>query len=290
MLEVSFVKGLACFCISTLPPERVIGYAHAMLSYQHIYHAGNPADVHKHALLCWMLSYLTAKDKPLSYLETHAGRGLYRLDAPEAQRTGEAEAGIGALLRAGGMAADHPYLAALAEVRAAHGAQAYAGSPLLAAHLLRADDRMHLAELHPQEHAALEFAMSPFGARVYRQDGFAMAQALCPPQPRRGLLLIDPSYEIKTDYETIPDQIAKLHRKWNVGIICLWYPILTGGAHAPMLAALAAQSLPAALRHEVRFPPVRPGHRMIGSGMFIINAPYGAEEEAQRLTEVFGAR
>ena len=259
-----------------------------MLSYQHVYHAGNPADVHKHALLCRMLSYLTAKDKPLSYLETHAGRGLYRLDAPEALKTGEAEAGIGTLLRAGGMPADHPYLAALAQVRKAHGALAYAGSPLLAAQILRPSDRMHLAELHPQEHAALEFAMSPYGARVYRQDGFAMAQAVCPPDPRRGLLLIDPSYEIKADYDTIPGQIGKLHRKWNVGIICLWYPILTGAAHAPMLAALDAQNLPGALRHEGRFPPVRPGHRMVGSGMFIVNAPWGAEEEAQRLTEVFG--
>lgn len=264
-----------------------MGYATRMLSYQHIYHAGNPADVHKHALLCRMLTYLTAKDKPLSYLETHAGRALYLLDAPEALKTGEAAAGIGAVLRAGGMPSDHPYLMALARVRDTHGPQAYAGSPLLAAQILRPADRMHLAELHPQEHAALEFAMSPYGARIHRQDGFAMVQAICPPEPRRGLLLIDPSYEVKADYDRIPDQIAKLHRKWNVGIICLWYPILTGGAHAPMLAALEAQGLPGALRHEVRFPPVRPGHRMMGSGMFIVNAPWGIEAEAKRLTAMF---
>jgi 23S rRNA (adenine2030-N6)-methyltransferase len=114
-----------------------------------------------------------------------------------------------------------------------------------------------------------------------------MAQAVCPPEPRRGLLLIDPSYEVKTDYETIPSQIAKLHRKWNVGIICLWYPILTGGAHGPMLTAIEAQQLPGALRHEVRFPPVRPGHRMVGSGLFIVNAPYGTDAEARRLTTLF---
>ena len=254
-----------------------------MLSYQHIYHAGNPADVHKHAMLCRMLSYLTAKDKPLSYLETHAGRGLYMLDAPEALKTGEAAAGIGAVLARGGMPSDHPYLAALAEIRVAHGPQAYAGSPVLAA-------QFTLAELHPQEHAALDFAMSPYTARVQRQDGFEMAQAICPPTPRRGLLLIDPSYEVKTEYETIPAQIAKLHRKWNVGIICLWYPILTGGAHAPMLAALQAQALPGVIRHEVRFPPVRAGHRMVGSGLFIVNAPFGTEKEAQRLSSMFTAR
>ncbi len=260
-----------------------------MLSYQHIYHAGNPADVHKHALLCWMLGYMTGKAKPLSYIETHAGRGLYRLDAPEAVRTGEAAAGVGRLLEAGVVQQDHPYPRALAQVRAEHGAQVYAGSPLLAAMLLRAEDRMDLAELHPQEHDALRFAMSPCGARVHKRDGFDMAQSLCPPTPRRGLMLIDPSYEVKDDYSAIPGQIAKLHRKWNVGVICLWYPILTSAMHGPMLSALKAQDLPNALRHEVRFAPVRPGHRMVGSGLFVVNAPFGLAAEAARLSAAWDA-
>jgi len=258
-----------------------------MLSYQHIYHAGNPADVHKHALLCAMLSYLTAKDKPLSYLETHAGRGLYMLDAPEAVKTGEAAAGIEAILRRGGMAADHPYLAALAQVRASHGPQAYAGSPLLAATILRPSDQIHLAELHPQEHAALDFAMSAYGARVYKQDGFAMAQAICPPEPRRGLMLIDPSYEVKTDYETIPAQIAKLHRKWNVGVIALWYPVLKTGQHMPLVNGMLYANFPGCLHHEARFRPAQKNHGMIGSGLFVINAPFGLNDEAARLTRLF---
>ncbi len=256
-----------------------------MLSYQHIYHAGNPADVHKHALLCWMLGYMMAKAKPLSYIETHAGRGLYRLDAPEALRTGEAAAGVGRMLEAGVVPDDHPYPVALGRVRAEHGAQVYAGSPLLAAMILRAQDRMDLAELHPQEYEALRFALSPYGARVHKRDGFDMAQSLCPPTPRRGLMLIDPSYEVKAEYSTIPGQIAKLHRKWNVGVICLWYPILTGAAHVPMLSALESQGLPGAVRHEVRFAPVRPGHRMVGSGLFVVNAPFGLAQEAACLSD-----
>ncbi|SEQ10889.1 23S rRNA (adenine(2030)-N(6))-methyltransferase RlmJ [Thalassovita taeanensis] len=258
-----------------------------MLSYQHIYHAGNLADVQKHALLCRMLSYMTVKDKPLSYLETHAGRGLYFLDADEAVKTGEAAAGINAIQGLGWFAPDHPYMMALSAVRAAHGAQAYPGSPLLAAQILRPQDRLHLAELHPREFAALELAMSPYPARVLRQDGFAMAMALTPPTPRRGLMLIDPSYEVKTDYDSIPGVITKLHRKWNVGVIALWYPILTSGAHKPMLSTLEAQGLPGVLRHEVRFGPARAGHRMVGSGMFIVNAPFGTAEEAARLTALF---
>lgn len=259
-----------------------------MLSYQHSYHAGNAADVHKHAVLAWCLAYLTAKDKPLSYLETHAGRGLYDLAGPEALRTGEAAAGIGRL--AARFAPDHPYLRALSAVRAAHGPDAYPGSPLIAAALLRPGDRMHLAELHPREHDALA-ALLP-AAHVVRQDGAAMARALCPPDPRRGLLLIDPAWEVKAEYETIPALIARLHRVWAVGVILLWYPVLTGvdGAappHAAMVAGLRAAH-PEALVHEVRFAPARPGHRMVGSGIVAINPPWGLEAECARLTALYG--
>ena len=260
-----------------------------MLSYQHGYHAGNLADVHKHASLAWMLAYLVAKDKPLTYLETHAGRGLYQLDAPEAVKTGEAAQGIARV--AGWFAPDHPYARVLAQVRALHGPAAYPGSPLLAALSLRPIDRMHLADLHPQEVAALSYAMSPYPATVVQRDGAEMALALCPPDPRRGLLLIDPSYEIKDDYATIPSLIRRLHRKWAVGVIMLWYPILTDAPHRPMLRLLEAMFAEAegakVVRHEVQFPPARPGHRMVGSGLFVVNPPYGFEGEAARLTAAY---
>jgi 23S rRNA (adenine2030-N6)-methyltransferase len=255
-----------------------------MLSYQHHYHAGNPADVHKHAALAWMLAYLTAKPKPLSYIETHAGRGLYDLADPAARRTGEAARGIGLLETA--LPADHPYRRALHQTRAACGPTAYPGSPLIAALSLRPADTLHLAELHPGENARLSRHLSPYHARIRQEDGFAMARALCPPTPRRGLLLADPSYEVKTDYDTIPGQFARIARKWNVGILVLWYPILATAAHAPMLAALTA-AFPGALRHEVRFAPVRAGHRMTGSGLFVVNPPYGLKTETARLSRLF---
>lgn len=256
-----------------------------MLSYQHIYHAGNLADVQKHALVCTMLDYMTQKPKPLTYIETHAGRGLYQLDAPEAVKTGEAEAGIGMV--GDWFAPEHPFRRALEAVKTAFGDTAYGGSPLLAAQLLRIGDRMNLAELHPQEVTALRGAMRGTAAKVHHQDGFEMAQAVCPPEVRRGMMLIDPSYEIKTDYDRIPGIIAQLHRKWNVGVIALWYPILQDGTHLDMLATLEAQDLPKTLRHEVRFPPARERHRMVGSGMFIVNAPYGLADEAARLSDLF---
>ena len=114
-----------------------------------------------------------------------------------------------------------------------------------------------------------------------------MAQSLLPPEPRRGMMLIDPSFEVKSDYDRIPAVIAQLHRKWNVGVIALWYPILADARHKPMLAGLERLGLPGVLRHEVRFPPVREGHRMVGSGMFLVNAPFGLTEETARLSALF---
>ena len=255
-----------------------------MLSYQHAYHAGNLADLHKHALLAAALDYLTRKDKPLTYMETHAGRGLYHLNSAESARTGEAAAGIRRALAEGWLPPDHPLLAALAATRTQHGADAYPGSPLIAAHFLRPGDRAHLAELHPAEHEALSRIVT--GARIYKQDGFAMARALCPPEPRRGMLLIDPSYEVKGDYAALPGFIAGIARKWNVGVIALWYPLLADARHRPMTNALA-EAHPGALTSEVRFPPAREGHGMVGSGMFILNPPFGLDDEASRLSAIF---
>jgi 23S rRNA (adenine2030-N6)-methyltransferase len=252
-----------------------------MLSYQHLYHAGNLADVQKHATLAWVLDYLTRKDKPLSYIETHAGRGVYDLGAEEAAKTGEAAAGVAVAEAL--FPPDHPYRQRLEETRAAYGPRAYPGSPLIAALGLRETDSLHLAELHPQEYAALKLAAKDWGAHVHQQDGFELALALTPPTPRRGLMLIDPSYEVKADYDAIPRHMTAIHRKWNVGILILWYPILQGGSHGPMLRALEA-AFPDGLRHELRFPPVREGHRMEGSGLFIVNPPYGLEAELADLS------
>jgi 23S rRNA (adenine2030-N6)-methyltransferase len=210
--------------------------------------------------------------------------GLYDLSAPEALKTGEAAAGIA---RAESwFPRDDPYARVLHETRRLHGPRAYPGSPLVAALSLRPQDRLTLAELHPREGEALERNLAPFGPRIERRDGAAMILSHSPPDPRRGLLLIDPSWEVKSDYETIPDLLEKVARRWNVGILMLWYPLLPDARHAPMLRRLGA-SFPDALRHEVRFPPVRPGHGMEGSGLFTVNPPWRMEERAAWLSDRF---
>ena len=254
-----------------------------MLSYQHGYHAGNAADVHKHAVLAWVLDYLTAKPKPLIYVETHAGRGLYDLGGAQALKTGEAAAGVGRCL--GRFAADHPYAQLIGRVRGAYGPAFYPGSPLLAALALRPDDRIDLSERHPAEFAALSEVFDGWTAprvTLHPGDGLARLRGLLPPLPRRGLALIDPSYETDADYAAMPAVLAQAARVWNVGVLILWYPLLAAPRHGPMLRALG-QSFPQALRLEAGFPPARPGHGLVGSGLFVVNPPYGLADEGARI-------
>lgn len=258
-----------------------------MLSYQHSFHAGNLADVHKHSLLSWILAYLVQKDKPLSYFETHAGRGLYDLSAPEAQKTGEAEAGIGHPDVFAALDPEGPYRSTLAACRAVHGPHAYPGSPWIAAHWLRDFDRITLAEMHPQEAVALKKVLAS-RARIVEGDGLHMMRASCPPEPRRGLVVIDPSYELKTDYAQMRDWFDMILSRWTVASVFLWYPLLHDGRERAMVKALR-RDYDAGLQHEVRFRPARAGHGMIGSGVLMVRPPFGIDAECDRLDRLFSA-
>ncbi len=233
-----------------------------MLSYQHGYHAGGPADIHKHRALASVLSLLTQKDRPITYMETHAGRGIYDLTDEKAQKTGEWRAGIGKAERD-----DHPFWNALDLVRDHFGPDSYPGSPLVAQALLREQDRCILMELHPAEYAALAEAID---AEVHRRDGFEGVLALSPPQPRRGLVLVDPSYEVKSEYMDVVDFAKALIAKWPEVVLMVWYPLLPDGRHKAMIEALGG------VVDEVRFPQHK-GRGMEGSGLVILNAPYGIE-------------
>lgn len=241
-----------------------------MLSYQHAYHAGNAADIHKHIALAELIRRLTAKPRGIAYLETHAGRGLYDLESLEALKTGEAARGIARL------APDPstPYGEALAAVHAQAGASAYPGSPLIARSLLREADRMALFELHPAEHAALRAAMRGPGPTVaiHHRDGLEGALAISPPKPRRGLVLVDPSYEMKTEYAAVARFVRRLLAKWPEGVVLVWYPVLAANRHQALVAGLSPLPF---FRHEVAVVGVEEG--MTGSGLLLINPPHGAE-------------
>jgi 23S rRNA (adenine2030-N6)-methyltransferase len=238
-----------------------------MLSYQHAYHAGGPADLHKHIVLAELLALLTAKPRGITYVETHAGRGLYDLAAPEAAKTGEAAQGIGRI------APDPstPFGRALASARAEFGPDAYPGSPLVARALLRPQDRLVLMELHPAEHAALATLAAP-NVAIHRRDGFEGALALAPFRPRRGLVLVDPSYEVKSEYQAAAGFVLRLVARWPEAAVLVWYPLLPPARHRALRAALAPLS---PVVDEVAFDPP-PARGMTGSGLALVNAPYGA--------------
>lgn len=241
-----------------------------MLSYQHAYHAGNAADLHKHAALAALLTALTGKPRGISYLESHAGRGLYDIASQESKKTLEAASGIERVHPGG------PYNRALSAIRAAEGPSAYPGSPLIARTLLRAQDRLTLCELHPGEHRALVGALAGPGVAIHRRDGHEALPALSPPVPRRGLALIDPSYEVKSEYAAAAETALAVLKRWPEGVVMLWYPILPAGRHRSLLGILKRGLPDGRLISEARFRE-HPARGMTGSGLAILNPPYGIE-------------
>lgn len=250
-----------------------------MLSYQHMYHAGCLADVQKHAALATVLAKMVEKDKPVSYMETHAGRGLYDLSSVESNKTREATNGIFAVRAK--IPATHAYAAVLDGVKERFGKEFYPGSPLVAKMVLRKTDKLHLMELHPKEHEELSRTMNYYNVAIHNQNGYSQVLAISPPEIRRGFVLIDPSYEVKEEYKSAAEFVLKLHKKWPETVIMLWYPILEDGHHKPMHKMLQDAELPKFWTQEVKFRNTN--QRAIGTGLVCVNLPYGVEEELAKI-------
>lgn len=242
-----------------------------MLSYQHAYHAGSLTDLHKHACLLALLEALAKRHPKLTYFETHAGRALYDLTSIEARKTREAEVGVLALQH---IAQPAPALARYAQMSA--DPQRYLGSPAWAKAILGKQAQLHLAELHPQEAKALAaWAKGDTRIQVHRQDGYAMVARHLTAAP--SLVLIDPSYEIKSEYLQAAEHAMALVRDHPSCCLAIWYPMLADGREAVLEQALRASSQ-AALQVTLRFPPLehRQGFRGTqGSGLIIMGAHLG---------------
>jgi 23S rRNA (adenine2030-N6)-methyltransferase len=243
------------------------------MNYRHAYHAGNFADVMKHTALTHVLAHLLKKDSPFAVIDTHAGRGLYDLSAMEAEKTGEAAEGMGRLW--GGAPAP---LASYVEAVSGFGDGKYPGSPLIAARMLRAKDRLIAIEKHVAEFAALKIALAPYGrARPVAGDGYAELKRLLPPPEKRGLVLIDPPYEDDDEPARVGEAIDAALTRFPTGIYMIWFPIKNGhdadALGGEILNAGAKKLL--LLTVEVGEKQEAPSGRLSACGLFVINPPYG---------------
>ncbi len=258
------------------------------MNYRHAYHAGNFADVVKHVVLARLIDYLKRKDKPFRVIDTHAGTGLYDLSSVEAQKTGEWRDGVGRLMQgtldaeAAVLAA--PYLEAVRAVNPQGGLTAYPGSPLLARHLLRRQDRLSALELHPQDAERLKALFAgDVQVRVMELNGWLALGAHLPPKEKRGLVLVDPPFEEEGEFDRLLDGLKKAHRRWPGGIYALWYPIKDRAAVAAFRRGLAESDVPKLLDVAFEVRPFSGEARLDGSGMVVANPPFTLESELRVL-------
>lgn len=250
-----------------------------MLSYLHGFHAGNFADLHKHCVLVTLLEALNRKAKPWSYLETHSGRALYDLTSESAQKTGEYRDGIARLWSQSPPAVLKLYLDQIGRVNPTAVLSHYPGSPTIAAGMARADDRIRLMELHSTEVEVLrQVFRDDSRVAVHHRDGYEGVYALLPPTPKRGLVLIDPSYEVKTEYDQVVRFLRKAQRRWPNGIFAIWYPLLSANRWQTLVQAVAAAELGPLLRSELRVAGPDSGG-MYGSGMLVLNPPWQLDRQ-----------
>lgn len=258
-----------------------------MLSYQHSYHAGCFADVMKHSILARLLNYMVQKDKPLLYLDTHAGRGSYDLLNPHALKTKEAQGGIQPLWKARAELPSLflPYINAIEQLNPNNLLRYYPGSSALAVQLLRPEDRLVFCELHPQEFTFLQ-ELSHQKRRVLckKENGFTVLNTLLPPTERRGLYFIDPSYEVKTEYQDVVQVLKTAYKRCPTILYALWYPLINHTLPPQFLKNLEAIDAKNALRLEF-YLTKKNNTGMTGSGLWIINPPYTLAEEGNKLLQ-----
>jgi 23S rRNA (adenine2030-N6)-methyltransferase len=263
------------------------------MNYRHAFHAGNFADVLKHAVLARILAHLTLKETPFRLLDTHAGLGLYDLDSDEARRTGEWRDGVGRLEAPFAPEIEAvlaPYRGVLAAVRARHGPDAYPGSPLLAREMLRPQDRALFVELHPEDRAVLGRLMETMAnGKVLGLDGWTALNANVPPPERRGLVLIDPPYEEQGELDRLAAALLRAARKWPTGVYLAWYPIKDPAAVERALSPLSALARPA-LRLELMVDRPDDPERLNGCGLVVVNPPYRLADEAGLLLPALAKR
>jgi 23S rRNA (adenine2030-N6)-methyltransferase len=263
-----------------------------LLSYRHSFHAGNFADVLKHIVLIEILQYLCKKPTPFAYIDTHAGAGLYDLQSGHAAKLNEAKAGF-EKLRKDDWPELAPYFQVVEHHRASRTDSLYPGSPMIAHHFLRPQDRAFFYELHPRDFSQLdELTRNDPRIQTCQTDGFKGLISQVPPVARRGLILMDPPYEIKTDYETVFNSIRHACKRFSNGIYALWYPVVDRERINHLENRFLNSGLKDIQRFELGMHPDSDEIGMTASGMIVINPPWTLKDTMQlvlpRLSSALG--
>jgi 23S rRNA (adenine2030-N6)-methyltransferase len=256
-----------------------------MLSYRHSFHAGNFADVLKHIVLLEIFEYLKKKDKPFCYIDTHAGPGTYQLNSDYAQKNREFENGIGKLWQRN----DLPdcvanYVNLIKCFNSTALLTCYPGSPAIAKRLLRSKDRLFLYELHPTEIKLLSDAINrDRRIKVFHADGLKNAIGLLPPNEHRGVTLIDPSYEIKSDYSLVIESLENMYKRFATGTYLLWYPVVERRRIQKLERAIQSSGIKNVQLFELGIQSDTDEHGMTASGMIVVNPPWTLAATMQQI-------
>jgi 23S rRNA (adenine2030-N6)-methyltransferase len=260
-----------------------------LLSYRHAFHAGNFADVLKHSVLTLVLEYIVRKDKGFTYIDSHSGAGMYSLNDEYAQKTGEYQNGIAKILAAindeNFPEALMPYVELLQKLNTENSElEIYPGSPGIAKQFMRRQDSAHLFELHPTDIQHLtEFCARWNKSHVKQSDGYQGILGLIPPPSRRGVVLIDPPYELKEDYTKAVKTIVKAYKKFTSGTYILWYPVVTRERINAMEKDFARSEVKNLLQVEFCLQADSEEYGMTGTGLFIVNAPWQLESQLSEI-------
>ena len=258
------------------------------MNYRHAFHAGNFADVVKHAVVARIVEHLKRKDAAFRVIDTHAGVGLYDLSADEAERTGEWRDGIGRV-RAAAMPAEiaallAPWLDVVSAVNGGGPLLAYPGSPMLVRRLMRRQDRLTLVELHPLDAGALGHLFAgDFQVKVAELDGWLALKAFVPPKERRGLVLVDPAYEVAGELDRLAGGLIEAHRRWSTGSYVGWYPIKDVAAVDALHARLTASPIGKLLAVDLMIRAPAGIGPLPGAGLLVVNPPWTLADELDRL-------
>jgi 23S rRNA (adenine2030-N6)-methyltransferase len=267
------------------------------MNYQHAFHAGNFADVHKHAVLAYILTYLRQKPAAFRVIDSHAGAGRYDLFAAEASRSGEWRGGIERVWQeqAQGSLGPKlssilgPYLQAVAACNPDGNLRIYPGSPVIAQRLLRPQDRLIACEIEPRSAAALAAVLrGDRRAKALMIDGWTAFRAYVPPKERRGLVLVDPPFEERADFSRLCEVLTAAHRKWPTGIFMLWYPIKSREAPDALARRLQRLGFAKVLRSEFLVGAPRADAGLGGSGLIVVNPPFTLESDLRIVLPALG--